>query len=510
MTRTLNQSTAGDKVLAVDIGTTSVRAFAFGSDGSISGRSQLAYPTLRPNPYFEEQDPEAVKSATFDAIASLFKSGQVKPEVIGGISFSSQMYSLIAVDEIGKPLTNSILWSDGRAEAQAADMKGRPGALELYRNTGCPMNSIYPIAKIAWLRENEPSAFSRAARFVSIKEYVLRDLVGEWVVDHSMASATGLFDIAERTWHGPALKAAGIGLENLSTPVSGTTPFSLAEDSPLSNLGLSKDVRIFLGAGDGPLANLGSGALETGAINIDLGTSGAARCTVDEAVTDNAASLWCFCLDEARWAYGGIVTNVGNAYQWLAASVAEASGMSAEAAFEYLNAKAKAIEPGSTGLIFMPYLRKARSPYWDDSLKGTMYGLTPDHGFGHMARALLEAVAYDLKTIIGLMDARIRTLPRILLTGGLSRSPVVPSILADVLDREILIPRQNEGSIAGAAILGFRGLGVEARFGDPGAAGGALVRPDPERAGVYAQRYLEYTRLVERLRGFGVSERREA
>jgi gluconokinase len=513
MTKKLNDAQTGAQILAVDIGTTSVRAFAFDAEGTILGRSQVVYPTIRPKPYFEEQDPDLVKASTFAAIRSLFESGQAKPENIRGISFSSQMYSLIALDEASTPLTNSILWSDGRAERQAQRLKSALSPLGLYRFTGCPMNSIYPIAKIAWLREEEPLVFRHAARFASIKEYVTKDLIGCWAVDYSMASASGLFDVAAHAWHRPALEAVGIIPANLSTPVSGTQAFSLIEASPLADLGLSKELPIFLGAGDGPLANLGSGAVETGAINIDLGTSGAARCTADTAVVDDTASLWCFCLDETRWAYGGIVTNVGNAYQWLASSVAEASGMSLEGAFDFLNAKAKAIEPGSKGLLFMPYLRKARSPYWDDSLKATMYGLTPDHGFGHMARALLEAVAYDLKTIIGLMDMRISTLPHILLTGGLSRSPVVPVILADVLNREIRIPSQNEGSIAGAAILGFRGLGIEARFGNAassvsaGAEAAVSVYPDRGRASLYAEHYRNYTSLVEWLRGFGLPGR---
>ncbi|TXT41941.1 MAG: gluconokinase [Spirochaetes bacterium] len=473
MTKKLNGTETGAQILAVDIGTTSVRAFVFDAEGTILGKAQVAYPTKRPKPYFEEQDPDLVKASTFAAIRSLFESGQAKPESIRGISFSSQMYSLIALDEAGMPLTNSILWSDGRAERQALRLKEAFGPLGLYRFTGCPMNSIYPIAKIAWLREEEPLVFRHAARFVSIKEYVAKDIIGRWAVDYSMASASGLFDVAAHRWHGPALEAVGIAEANLSTPVSGTCTFTLIDNSPLADLGLSKVLPIFLGAGDGPLANLGSGAVEVGAINIDLGTSGAARCTTGAAVVDETASLWCFCLDETRWAYGGIVTNVGNAYQWLASSVAEVSGMSPEAAFEFLNAKAKAIEPGSKGLLFMPYLRKA--------------------------------VAYDLKTIIELMDRRGPTLAHIVLTGGLSRSLVVPDILADVLGREIRIPSQNEGSIAGAAILGFMGLGMEAWFGDGNA--GASVYPDRGRSAIYAEHYRNYTALVERLRGFGAPGR---
>lgn len=488
-------------VLAVDIGTSSVRAMAFDAGGGILARAQIAYPVIRPRPYFEEQDPVLVRSSTYQAIAQLLSSGSIDPKRIACLSFSSQMYSVLAMDAAENPLTNSLPWSDGRAEAQAEGMKKTRTAMWLYPHTGCPMNSIYPIAKIGWLREESAEVFEKAARFICIKEFVTKPLIGEWAVDYSMASASGMFDVASHAWHAEALDAVGIRESQLSKPVSGTLSFRLLADSPLAGLGLPADTLVFLGAGDGPLANIGSGASEIGAINIDLGTSGAARCTTDAPVTDNTASLWCFCLDDAHWAYGGIVTNVGNSYQWLASNVAEASGSNLEAAFELLNKRASAVAPGSEGLLFMPYLRKARSPYWDGKLRGTMYGLTADHGFGHMSRALLEAVAYDLKTIIGLMDRRIATIPHILLTGGLSRSPVIPQLLADVLGREIRIPEQNEGSIAGAAILGFKGLGHLDGLEFPRASSRyTSMLPDPEREELYREFYGKYTRLVETFR----------
>lgn len=488
-------------VLAVDIGTSSVRAMAFDIKGKILGRAQISYPTMRPRLYFEEQDPMLVRDSTYNAIAQLLSSGSIDRTRIAALSFSSQLYSVIALDNANNPLTNSILWSDGRSEAQASAMKEAHGPLWLYPTTGCPMNSIFPLAKLAWLREQRPEIFKSAKRFVSIKEFVTAPLIGEWAVDHSMASASGLFNISAHRWAPAALEALEIDDRTLSNPVSGMQGFSLAANSPLSDLGFSKDLRVFLGAGDGPLANIGSGASSIGAINIDLGTSGAARCIADAATTDNDASLWCFCLTESLWAYGGIVTNVGNSYQWLASVIADLSHTEIDEAYELLNKRIAETQAGSDGLLFMPYLRKARSPYWDERLRGTMYGLGPDHSIAHIGRALLEAVAYDLRTIIRLMDRRISTIPEILLTGGLSRSPIIPQLLADVLDREIIVPQQNEGSIAGAAILGFVGLGMihEFKFARQTEPRRSFV-PNGERRTLYQDYYHNYLRLVEALR----------
>ena len=156
------------------------------------------------------------------------------------------------------------------------------------------------------------------------------------------------------------------------------------------------------------------------------------------------------------WTLGGIITNVGNAYQW--PEIILSAPAAAPRRLELLNRLAADIEPGSGGLFFLPYLRKVRSPYWDGCLKGAVYGLTADHNLGHMARAMLESIAFDLRSIIALMRHESAVADRVVLTGGLARSPILPQLLADVLGEEVFAPDNAEGSIAGAATLGSRGL----------------------------------------------------
>lgn len=492
-----------DRVLAVDIGTSSVRAVVFDRAGEIFARSQISYSTVRPAPYFEEQDPDMVRREVYRAIAECLAKPEAVAGQIGAIGFSSQLYGIIALDAEDKPLTRNIVWSDGRAEAQAEALKASHGNGWLYPETGCPTNSIFPLAKLVWLRETLPSVFKSSRRFVSIKEYVMEPLIGEWAVDHSMASATGLFDIRKHRWHSGALDAAEVSEWQLSAPVSCFQGFSLRNGSPISSCGLPPEVKVFLGGGDGPLASLGSGAWAPGAINIDLGTSGAARCVVTEPVTDDNASLWCFCLTADLWVYGGIVTNVGNAYQWLGANVLAAQECDTARVYEHINQLAGKVSPGADGLFFLPYLRKVRAPYWDGRLKGALYGLTADHNVGHMAHAMLEAIAYDLRTIIDLMRKRCFAMREIVLTGGLSRSPVIPQMLADVLNEEIFVPDDSEGSVAGAAILALRGLGlIDGLFFEGNRRAGRVSIPQASSCSHYESLYRGYVHLVGALRSF--------
>src|SRR5271157_2392779 len=170
-----------DLVLAVDIGTSSVRAMVFDAAGNVTARSQRSYSTIRPAPYHEEQDPDEIRDEACRAMVECLAQPGATAERVGGVCFSSQLYGIIALDAADRPMTRNIMWSDGRAEPQAEAMKAAGVQERLYPVTGCPMNSIYPIAKLAWLRETKPEVFREARRFVSIKEYIAAPLIDDWV-----------------------------------------------------------------------------------------------------------------------------------------------------------------------------------------------------------------------------------------------------------------------------------------------------------------------------------------
>lgn len=487
------------RILAVDIGTSSVRAAVFDARGTMAGSVKQCYGVIRPAPFMEEQNPDEVRAHVFETIrACLAKAGDAAASV-RGVVFSSQMYGVFPVDCDGRAMANSILWSDGRAEAQADALRASGAAEEMYRVTGCPVNSIYPLAKLIWLARHRPELFAAARYFVSIKDYVIAPMAGRWVADHSMASATGLLDIRTQKWSSLALAAAGIKADRLCEPVSGEVGLPFVNDELRASLGLPHGAMIYPGGGDGPLANLGAGAGEVGAVNIDIGTSAAARAVVDRVTTDPDARLWCYNLVPGRWAFGGILTNAGNAYQWLATNLAAfLTDAPPEAIFARLDSLAAEVKPGADGLLFMPYFAKVRSPYWDNSLRGTLTGLTARHDLRHVARALLEALAFDLSAIVDIAAERVAVKAPLILTGGLARSPLLPQILADVSGREIRVPDTTEGSLAGAAIVGLRGAGLLETFAfdRPVDARATCFLPDIERHGTYRAIGEDYAALV--------------
>lgn len=484
-------------VLAVDIGTSSVRAALYGPDGSVAAMRQTRYGVVRPAPFMEEQDPDAIRRHVWNTVAaSLAERGGTE---VRGVVFSSQMYSVFPVDADGGPLHNSILWSDGRAETTADELRAGGAAEALYRETGCPVNSLYPLAKILWLRRHRADIVAKAERFVSIKDYVVHDLLGVWASDYSMASGSGMLDLVGGRWSKTALEVLGMDGGRFPDLAPGDKAMPIANAQLAQRLGLSPDVPVFLGGGDGPLANIGSGACGVGSMNIDLGTSGAARVAVDKPMLDAHGRLWCYAILPGRYAYGGIVTNAGNAMQWLGTQLSPGSGEEPDSAAARLGGLADAVEPGADGVFVLPYFRRARSPYWDGRLRGSVFGLTAGHDLRHMARATLEAIAYDLAAIVDAAEEKVPVASPVILTGGLSRSPGMPALLANVLGKAVETPAHCEGSLAGAAVVGLRGAGLldEYAFKREAKGAGAVFEPDAALSARYRELRAAYDRLVE-------------
>jgi gluconokinase len=199
-------------ILGIDIGTTNTKAVAFTDQGEVLGSAGASYPVFSDPTGRHELDPDQLMEAFLSVLRKIGK-----PEGLAGISFSCAMHSLIAIDEECRPLTRAITWADRRSESYAAALKASEAGRRIYRQTGTPIHPMSPLSKLLWLKEKEPGIFRKAARFISIKEYIWWRLFGHYEVDHSIASATGLLDIYTLGWYEESLELAGIHTGNLST-----------------------------------------------------------------------------------------------------------------------------------------------------------------------------------------------------------------------------------------------------------------------------------------------------
>ncbi|WP_320064977.1 gluconokinase [Micromonospora sp. RTGN7] len=469
-------------VIGVDIGTTSTKSVAFDSEGRQLASHSVGYPLDEPHPGYAEQDPLLI----FDAVVETLRTVVAElPGPIAGVSFSTAMHSLIGLSPDGEPLTASVTWADSRSSRQAERLRSVPSGLALHRRTGTPVHPMAPLPKLVWFAEQEPKLFERVAHWVGIKDYVLLRLTEALVTDHSVASASGLMNIHTLTWDAQALRIAGITEEQLPELVPTTTVLPGFTASAAAATGLPAQTPIVVGAGDGPLANLGLGAVRPGVVACSIGTSGAMRVMVERPTVDPLGGVFCYALTEDRWVVGGAINNGGVVLQWAGDALAPELGEESEEQLLDLAARAPV---GSGGLIMLPYLLSERAPHWSALPRGAYVGLTHGHRREHLVRAALEGVCQQLALVLSSVRAAGNEVREVRASGGFARSPLWRQILADALGMPVRFPAGHEGSSFGAALLGMQALGLIASV-DVAADLVKIdetVRPDPASAAVYA------------------------
>lgn len=477
--------------IGVDIGTTSTKAVLFNNETQLAVHNVL-YPLLTPDPETAEQDPVVIYGAVLEAISSVLTKADGP---IRFVSFSSAMHSLIALDEHGHLLTNSITWADSRANDYTKEIKRDFDATALHMRTGTPVHPMAPLSKLRWMKHEMPDLFARAAKFVSIKEYVFYRLTGRFVVDHSIASATGLFNLREKDWDTEALAIAGVTPDRLSTLVPTTETLSLKKD--VTDV-LGWDFPLVIGASDGVLSNLGVGAFELGVVAVTIGTSGAIRTVVHEPVEDAKSRIFCYALTDKHWVIGGPVNNGGIILRWLrdelAASEVETAKRLGIDAYDVLTRIAETVKPGADGLLFHPYLMGERAPLWDSNARGSFFGLSIHHKREHFIRAVLEGVLFNLYTVMLALDEMTGAPSRIHATGGFAQSKLWRQMMADIFDTPVVVPESHESSCLGAVMLGHYAFGDIDDF--------TTVpqvthehRPDAEATSIYRELLPIYIRL---------------
>lgn len=491
--------------IGLDIGTTSTKAIVFTPSGAVRGVGNVDYPLLVPQPSWAEQDPETIFAAVISALKTAIEKADVDKRAIGGIGFSTAMHSLIAVDHQGSPLTHSIIWADNRSTSQVNQLKQVGVGHSIYLATGTPIHPMSPLPKIMWLREQAPDTFRKAAKFISIKEYVIHRLFGQYVVDYSIASATGLFHLRKLDWDEDALQVAGITRQQLSEPVPTTHILRGMKIRYAEEIGLDADTPFVVGASDGVLANLGIGAIDQGQVAITIGTSGAVRTVVPEPITDPKGRTFCYVLTENHWVIGGPSNNGGIMLRWFRdefswPEVEKAKQMGVDP-YDVMIEAAEHVPAGAEGLLFLPFLSGERAPYWNAQARGSFFGIGLHHKREHFIRAVLEGILFSVYSIgIALRDLAGGA-TEIRASGGFARSRQWRQIMSDMFGYEVLIPESHESSSFGAALLAMHALGALNDLHDVKNMIHISHRHEPnlERSSTYLQLFYIYERVYYNL-----------
>lgn len=450
-------------VLGIDLGTGSCKSVVAALDGQVLGFGACDYGGEAVTERWKEQDPQALLNGMVIAVRTAVMEASVTAENCQGVSLGGAMHTLMAVDRSGRPLTGIITWVDDRAARQAQQVASSPYSMQIYRRTGCPVHCIYPLYKILWLRQERAELFQQTARFLSAKEYVLARLTGEYVVDPGIAAGSGLLQVDKLQWEDCALELAGIKPSHLSVLQSPLYSLPLVEADLARSMGLMPGTRVVLGASDAVNSSLGAGAVRSDQATCMIGSSGAFRIISTQPILDERARSWCYAIDNQHWLVGGAINNGGLALTWLCDRLnhiyLERTGASAISLNDLIHL-AEQVEAGSNGLICLPFFAGERSPYWNMNARGVFFGLSLEHDLRHMARSLLEGVAFRLRSVKEALEENGISILRVRASGGFTKSPLWLQIVTDVLNRSLVVPQWGETSSLGAAFWVLLAIGA--------------------------------------------------
>jgi gluconokinase len=488
-------------IIGVDIGTSGTKAVALAFSGEVLADAQISYTALLPQPGYHELDPEILFEAVIKTIKEVSDKTGDGAE-LSGISFSTAMHSLIVMDKNDLPLTNAITWADSRSKEQAIRIKNSAVGDNIYANTGTPIHSMSPLCKISWFREKNPLVFNKAFKFIGIKEFIWFRFFGKYIIDYSIASATGLFDIYRFNWFEEALALVGISADKLSDPKPTVYMEWAIRGDYGAAMGISKKIPFIIGGSDGCLANLGSNAILAGDASLTIGTSGALRMISEKPKHDPKQRIFNYILTENRYVSGGAVNNGAVILQWFVENFmkpADGTGPS----FAERIAGAGLIPAGSDGLLFLPYLLGERAPIWDEDARGVFFGIHPKHTVVHFLRAVMEGISFSLYQVGLSLEETIGPIKDIYVSGGFIQSPCWLQLIADLFNKKVFVTNAADASAIGAAMLGFFATGVTDKIEglQKMVKITRVIQPDTDQNQVYKKYYPLFSSLYDAVRG---------
>jgi gluconokinase len=305
-----------------------------------------------------------------------------------------------------------------------------------------------------------------------------------------------MLDLRTRDWDPLALQLARVGAERLSKPAPPSTTLRAFRPAVARQLGIGGETAVVLASADGPLANIGVGTAPHDDVALTLGTSGAVRIIAGEPILDAHGRTFCYCADDTRFVVGGPTSAAGASLDWIFGLLL--AELPKEARFARAVEIASRVPPGADGLVVLPFFGGERAPYWNSALRGAFDALDLAHDRATILRAAFESIVFGVYAVYAVMREYAPNAHRLLLTGGLTKAPLVRHLLADVFGLPAVQPREQEASAFGAALLAAQAVGLVADAIDAARAAGydAPTEPNAALAGAYRAAYEKYRRFV--------------
>jgi xylulokinase len=505
-------------ILAHELGTSSNKAILTTVHGEIIATTHQKYPLYHPKPGYAEEDPADWWEAVCGTTQRLLTETGTRPEAVAGITFSSQMQSLIPLSADGTPLSRAMIWLDGRSADIIRErlwISPRILGFNIFRlirflriTGGTPGHTGKDqIGKLLWLKEFQPEVFTGAAKFIDAKDYLIYRFTGNIVTSVDMAAVWWLLDTRKNTnrWHAGLCKLAGVRPDQLADVKESSAIVGSVTRAAAERTGLLPGTPVINGAGDMSAAAIGSGAIDEGELHICLGTSSWVGGHFAKRKIDLAHYTGCIGSALPRTFYLGMAhqETAGVCLEWLKDSVLyHEEQLKVEAGvskiFELFDKLAEKAGPGAAGLLFTPWMYGERAPLDDSFVRAGLYNLGLNHTRDHIIRAVLEGIAFNTRWAMETLEHLYSPVPALNLIGGGAKSPLWCQIVADITNRTIhQIADPHFAGAKGVALLASASLGCIPSFRDikKYIAIQHTYRPCPENRLLYDRLFREFKNI---------------
>jgi gluconokinase len=506
---TIPQDAARPLVLAIDIGTSSVRGALYDArahrlDGTAAQEPHSLAGGADGAAEAPAEEMAVCVERVMDAVLAAAGGAATGIEAVGMATLAA---TALGVDAEGRAVTPVYTYADSRAADDVRDLRRELDEAAVHQRTGCPLHTAYWPARLRWLRRVRPAAAARVATWLDLGTFLERRwLAGAPVpMSYSIASWTGMLDRRALRWDAPMLETLGM-TEAALPPLADTTEGRRGLQPAFAQRWPALAGAAFLPAvGDGAAANVGSGCISPSRIALTVGTTGALRVLLPGSNPEVPPGLWAYKVGANETLLGGSFGEGGNVFAWARETLRLPPAHEVEAAL-------RALPPDGHGLTVLPFLAGERSPGWATSATGAVAGLTTATSPLQVLQACLEAVCYRFALVARLIDEHLDESRAIVASGGaLTASPAWVQMMADVLQHRVLLSHEPELTSRGTAILALRALGSWKSLDEVRLPLEETCVADRARADVYRRAMDRQRRLYECLIGHdeGVGARTE-
>ena len=489
-------------LLGIDLGTSNVKAVLYDPDArQIVAMAGEEYPLHKPQPDRAEQNPDDWWNVTVRVVR--WALAQARRDDVAAIGFSGQMHGTTLIDSNGRPVRPAIIWADQRSAEQCQQLVEPIGAEAYTRIAGTLPAAGFMGPTLLWLRQHEPESLNRAHAALFPKDYVRFKMTGTIGTDFSDAAGSGIFNVQGHAWADNIVAAAQLPGALLPKARLASDIVGELQQDAAEALGLRAGIPVVAGCGDQPAQAVANGLIAPGVASVSIGSGGQVfipvRSPDGELKTDPRCHVFNHAIPDMFFILSAILS-AGLSLRWLR-GVLQMSDE--DVSYTVLNQEAAQVAPGADGLIFQPYLYGERTPHMDAYARGSFIGLSYYHTRGHLARAVMEGVAFAMRQALDVGLSISDPVESVIGAGGGMQVPFMRQLVADVLGLPVKMTPMTEHAGVGAAWLAGIGAGVYRDAEDASARNlvyETLAEPDSAKRALYDERFEQFKALYPLLR----------